>query len=124
MAGTAARPATAGGSNPRRHQTTSNTMKVIYATTVSEKNYCADMSRTRQVRTQVGSTACVICPFCHNKRDSDSLRKGIVMCANDDSEILTDTQFNEANPFGKEVDKVKEAVLLIVHKERMHDKLL
>ena len=76
-------------------------MKVIYATTVSEKNYCADMSRTRHVRTQVGSTACVICPFCHNKRDSVSLSKGIVMCANDDSEILTASQFKEADPLSR-----------------------
>ena len=76
-------------------------MKVIYATTVSEKNYCADMSRTRHVRTQVGSTACVICPFCYNKRDYVSLSKGIVMCANDDSEILTATQFNETDPLSR-----------------------
>lgn len=76
-------------------------MKVIYATTVSEKNYCADMSRTRHVRTRVGSTACVICPFCHNKRDSVSLSKGIVMCANDDSEILTASQFKEADPLSR-----------------------
>lgn len=76
-------------------------MKVIYATTVSEKNYCVDMSRTRQVRTQVGSTACVICPFCHNKRDSDSLRKGIVMCANDDAVILTATQYKETDPLSR-----------------------
>ena len=76
-------------------------MKVIYATTVSEKNYCVDMSRTRHVRTQVGSTACVNCPFCYNKKDWGSIRKGIVMCANDDSEILTDSQFKEADPLSR-----------------------
>lgn len=76
-------------------------MKVIYATTVSEKNYCVDMSRTRHVRTQVGSTACVISPFCHNKADWESIRKGIVMCANDDSVILTASQFREADPLSR-----------------------
>lgn len=76
-------------------------MKVIYATTVSEKNYCADMSRTRHVRTQVGSTACIICPFCHNKTDRASTAKGIVMCANDDSVILTATQFKESDPLSR-----------------------
>ena len=76
-------------------------MKVIYATTVSEKNYCVDMSRTRNKRTQVGSTACVNCPFCCNKKDWESIRKGIVMCANDDSVILTATQFKESDPLSR-----------------------
>ena len=73
-------------------------MKVVYANTTTEKNYCVDMSRTRHVRTQVGTTACVICPFCHNKNDVASKSKGIVMCYNDDSVILTASQWREANP--------------------------
>ena len=76
-------------------------MKAIYATTTTENNYCVDMSRTRHVRTQVGSTACIICPFCHNKNDDASKRKGIIMCANDDSVILTASQFRAANPLGR-----------------------
>ncbi len=76
-------------------------MKVIYATTTTEKNYCVDMSRQRHIRTEVCSTACIICPFCYNKNDDASKLKGIVMCANDDSVILTASQFRVANPLGR-----------------------
>ena len=47
-------------------------MKVIYATTVSD-----------------------------NKKDWECIRKGIVMCANDDSEILTATQYKETDPLSR-----------------------
>ena len=49
----------------------------------------------------MGSTDCVNCPFCYNKKDWESIRKGIVMCTNDDSEILTATQFNETDPLSR-----------------------
>ena len=77
-------------------------MKIVYSTTTTEKNYCVDMSRTRNRRIQVCSLECILCPFCFNKTDDASKRKGIVMCQNDDSVILTASQFRSANPLGRQ----------------------